>query len=649
MTITLLLICFILIFFNFGIIEGSKLKEVLLKSILVFSTILVLITEITSIFNVLNFKFIVVGWIVVCIINIFYLYPKKEKLINFISAQKRLFTSSFYKLNKYERCLLFSIISILVIVFVQGIIYPPNNWDSMTYHLARITNWVSHQSVQHYPTHIFRQLYQPPFSEFVIMHFNILNNGDYFTNSVQLIFLIFSFFAVTSIIEKFGISGKIKLIAVALVVTIPEAILQASSSQNDIVVSFFTLTSIYFAIKSIDEIKFQNYLFLGLSIGLGLLTKGTAYIFLAPIVLIYAISVLIHLIKTKNKLYLVYSIITVLIIISINSGHFYRNYKLSNNILGIDKSESKMYSNENMTPTLLLSSIVKNAGLHIGPYPINKISNNFINRFHSLIGVNLNDNQQNFNNMKYTGSPAIPNHEDTAPNPIHFFLILTSVIIISLTIRINKKDFNRPLLYLTMAMMQAILFCLYLKWQPWHTRIHTPLFMLSLPLICYSISINNKYKKMIHLLIPVIIFYAFCMVLLNRSRPLITIYHSFSIGRITSRISIFDDRYKKYFSNRNNLYEEYYSTTEIASKSNFKNIGLIMGTDDWEYPIFCRFDSKEINPIHIMISNISKTIATKSKNIDCIISTTQNKKMIAFNGKQYFNINPNNNFIWLYK
>lgn len=141
---------------------------------------------------------------------------------------------------------------------------------------------------------------------------------------------------------------------------------------------------------------------------------------------------------------------------------------------------------------------------------------------------------------------------------------------------------------------------------------------------------------------PVIILYALLVIVSNSSRPFIS-------NRFTSNIFIKDNRYKKYFANRPELYEEYKATLENVNEMNYKNIGLILGVDEWEYPLFCQFYGRKINPIHINVSNITKDIPINFKNISCIISTTLNDTVIGFNGKRFYNLNLKNNNIWLYK
>src|ERR1051326_7803854 len=54
----------------------------------------------------------------------------------------------------------------------------PNTWDSMTYHLARVSHWQQDASLAPYPTHILRQLYLQPGAEFVLLHLQLLSGGD---------------------------------------------------------------------------------------------------------------------------------------------------------------------------------------------------------------------------------------------------------------------------------------------------------------------------------------------------------------------------------------------------------------------------------------------------------------------------------------
>lgn len=192
-----------------------------------------------------------------------------------------------------------------------------------------------------------------------------------------------------------------------------------------------------------------------------------------------------------------------------------------------------------------------------------------------------------------------------------------------------------------MLLLQILLFCMYLKWQPWHTRLHTPLFMLSIPLICSVLSFNPKHIIYFYKIVPFILLSAFIIVIINYSRPYLENKHSVAI-------SIKDDRYKKYFANRLNLYPEYKEVVKNMRDLNYCKIGLILNVDDWEYPLFSTFYDGEINPVHINVSNVSKKIGINSSNLDCIVSTTTNDSTIYYKGTRFLNLIPTNKFIWMY-
>ncbi|NDA64723.1 MAG: hypothetical protein EBX50_22250, partial [Chitinophagia bacterium] len=204
--------------------------------------------------------------------------------------------------------------------------------------------------------------------------------------------------------------------SLALIATIPEVILQASSTQNDVVVSFFLLCSFYFGRQCTKDKGVVHFVFFGLSIGLALLSKGTAYVYALPIVLFFGLSQISVSAQTKSLRPIMCSVLAGLICLMVNFGHFKRNFSLTHSILGVDKTESKMYSNEAMGLGEWSSNVLKNAALHIGPMPLNILANHLVVGLHKMLGSDVNNPKTNYLNMPFQAAPDIPNHEDTSSN-----------------------------------------------------------------------------------------------------------------------------------------------------------------------------------------------------------------------------------------
>jgi len=345
--------------------------------------------------------------------------------------------------------------------------------------------------------------------------------------------------------------------------------------------------------------------------------------------------VMIQLFKHKNYNSLWYSLVAVIIVVGLNAGHFSRNYQLTNNMLGVDKTESASYSNQKMNAGYLLSNVIKNAGLHTGVMffkPAAIFSNKAIYKVHQIMGVDINDPATNYRNLQYKSGSAITD-EDGSSNPFHLLFIVFSALLILWYFIKGRRNIAVTSLWL-IVIVQVLFFCLYLKWQPWHSRLHIPMFLMSVPLICYCLSLNVWYRRIIYGFTPIILAYALLVVLHNDRKP---------YGN-----KIFGDRYKNYFLGNPSLYPEYDSINRSLQKSIYKNIGLIMGVDDWEYPLFTRAFSTEINPIYIEVDNFSKNAPPVPDNVDCIVSTTVNKPFIDFKGSHYINRTPADKRIWLY-
>ncbi|CAM3838090.1 Glycosyltransferase RgtA/B/C/D-like domain-containing protein [Flavobacterium branchiophilum] len=623
----------LLLFSGFQFFKNEKCIDVIIKTSLLFFCILVIITELLSYLNLLNFTVILFFWLLFSGINVIYLIKTKSllKLPKFLNAQFKLFSN-------IEKRISFLILLFFSCLLFQGLIYPPNNWDSLTYHMSRIMFWISNESVSHFQTNILRHLYQPPFSEFFILHVCLLQGNDYLANSVQLFFLLLTAVSFYTLLDITNTTRLSKLIGIVFFISTPSILLEATTTKNDIVCGFFIITTALFSIRVYLRSNVENFIFLGLSIGLAIFTKGTAYLFIAPIIVILALFICHNIIKTKEIAIFKNIFFAFIVIFILNFNHFYRNYNIDRNILNIDKVESKMFSNDKMNIQIFTSNLLKNIGLHIIP-PFTSYYNDFIESYHQKYELDINSPDTNYYGAKYLSPKSNETHEDLVPNTLQlFFIVLISIYIL------YKNLYNYKIiqiLVLLIILFQLILFVGYLKWQPWHTRLHIPMFIFSAVLVSIYFDNIKKHKKFI---VAITLFCCVCCFgfyyLFNNTRPIITNL------KFTKNIKINDTRYKKYFSNQLFLYKEYNIISNYLDKGAISTIGF--GLNDWEYPLVYNYfwTNYKINCIFV---NNSTTIIQEPLSDNEVLITSNKQDFIMYNGKKYNNIFPNHTHLWLYQ
>ncbi|WP_159801368.1 glycosyltransferase family 39 protein [Flavobacterium sp. MK4S-17] len=618
-------------------LPNYSFKQNILIATLLFSAVIVSLVEVLSLFNSLNLYSVATFWAVFLLLTSIYLFKTFSNIKSVIAKKVSTIKGIYNSLNLINKILLWVIIAMMSLLLFQGIIYPPNNWDSLSYHMSRIMFWLGNESVNHFPTFILRHLYQPPLAEYYILNINLLNGNDYFANSVQWLFLLLTILASWSVLEYFKVSWNYKILNAFLIVTIPSVLLQASTTKNDIVCSFFIITSIYFCLKAYYIPAFRNFIFLGMSAGFAFFTKGTGYMFMAPVLIIFSTAIVIQVFSTHNFKSIYKGLAAIIIIILINAGLYIRNYNINHNILTIDEIEGKMYSNDKMNAKLLLSNIIKNSGLHLG-YPIGEKSDEFIRDLHKKLNIDINDGATNYNNANYQLPVNITTHEDLVPNLIHYILTLLSCIAL-LCFMLRYKKNKLALLFGLTILLQIIFFCGYLKWQPWHTRLHIPIFILSTILITVVSMRIKWYRYIVFATLPLLAYGFYFNCFYNNIRPIIKSPYTLNLKPGTNR-------YKKYFANQLHLYDDYVKIADMIYNDMPEKMGITLG--DWEYPLFTNFYYNHVKLVTLQVDNVTKKIPQDISNIDCIV-TGYNKSSININDTVYINQTPENNHIWYYK
>lgn len=483
----------------------------------------------------------------------------------------------------------------LITTFSAAILYPPNTWDSMTYHMPKVLHWISNNNVSFYPTAITRQNYQMPLAEFAIMHLQILTDGDVYANLVQWISFLVLICLGPLIAAEFGLSTRQQLLSAFLIATLPMAILQASSTQNDLVVAGFLMAFALFMLRLRSNLSAENLLLSASSLGLALLTKGTAYFYGAPIGLFLAFAVLLagkqsisRYIKTIAALLLV-----VILGLLLNAGHFWRNYTQYGHPLS---TEGEILRSKELSLAALGSTVLRNGALHLAT-PSPEINGYQYRALELLLGAQLNNPKTTWKGTVF--EMAYNRSEDTAGNLLHMLIALAGLVLLPVIPAL--RHYRKTIWYALGLLLGGLLFCLILKWQPWSSRLHTPLFAMAAPLLALVITAaaGSLTKPLGYCIVLCLFIYSLPFALANSSRPLASLEW------------LHYNRMHLYFKNRPNLLHDYKAAINVLEKGGGGEVGLYLGGDDWEYPLWVLAgqSKKQKNPIafrHVGVDALSK-------------------------------------------
>jgi Dolichyl-phosphate-mannose-protein mannosyltransferase len=178
----------------------------------------------------------------------------------------------------------------LALQLLMGIAVAPNNWDSMTYHLARVAYWLQFDSVLHFDNGTLRQLANPPNGEYLQGWTMLLSGSDRLVATVQWLALTGLAAGVAGMARNLRFGHPAALFAAALFVVLPQPILQASSTQNDLIVAFFVIAALHFGFRGVRDRSGVDLALFGVALGLAVGAKGTALLTVPLLGLVLALA-----------------------------------------------------------------------------------------------------------------------------------------------------------------------------------------------------------------------------------------------------------------------------------------------------------------------------------------------------------------------
>ena len=463
------------------------------------------------------------------------------------------------------------------ITLLIAVVAAPNTWDSMTYHLARVAEWYDHGHVRHYATSIDRQLWQPPFAEYlVLVGYGALGGRDYLANLPQWLGGLGAVLVSMEIARQLGARIQSRLWVGLCVATAPILILQGTSTHTDLLGGFWIGVAAWLALAECTSPTrtATSALAFAAALALAIGTKGTSLPLGVPWLLLYVVASL----RTSPRVLVTRLFAVAVVMLVILGPHLLRNIELFGTPLG-PESVQRMLRPASLDPGALFSNALAHGSLQFGtPWPeVNRALLRGVLTIHSTLGVDLSRLYPYFG-----GFNIVPwtTREDIAGNPVHVLLAVAGGTLILRHWR-GIQRVERAAAIAFLAGVAA--FAVSVRWGPYIARLHTPMIILMIP--CLALAFERRWPRVARISLAVAFALALPALVLNQSRPLLSdgLPQSISIG---ARSVLTTSRHEQYFATRPELLRPYETALRTTRDRACGRVALKAGYDSFEYPFW---------------------------------------------------------------
>jgi len=285
------------------------------------------------------------------------------------------------------------------------------------------------------------------------------------------------------------------------------------------------------------------------------------------------------------------------------------------------------------------------------------------NSVDAILGSQIDNPATTFQGSIFEISFSI--NEDGTGNTIHFLLLVLALLILPWLKTDDKPD---RYAFILVIFLSLILYSLAFKWQPWGGRLQTPIFLLGC--VATGLLIDKIFKKELFSvgMLIIFLFTSTPYLLLNSNRPLLPLWEDNSVfydtelerkiysslgnkldnfptleNKLTSMLSLFYEGRSVVLTERRELYflgnfEPYYWYNEachFVRNDPSRNIGLLMDSNDWEYPLWVLL-GQHASPgkwqiDHIDVQDISGTLSHQGTPLpELLLITRDDYQDLAF-------------------
>lgn len=592
-----------------------------------------LLINFLSFIEMYNKNCMVFAWIICFIISSFVLYRNHTKINRNIQFKKPTIANPTY----FFWTIIFIV---LAVCLIRALIWPPQNVDSLVYHLPRAFYFYKNKAVSNIPSSYIVTNYTAPANAILISHLlKLMDGNDILVNLIQFPSAICLCIATIQICKELNISDKLSVLGGMLTLSIPLVILEAVTTQNDLLAANYVVLSMLFVIRLYKDQTIEGkkdiflWLGLGICVGSAVYSKITAGLALLPVLILFGT----YCIYRKNITILNKLFFASVLGFFINFPYWYRNFVDWNGDFLALKASSYLSSGGELGITDFLGRVVLNIGYSCcGKVPgFNSKILSICRYIYFMIGA---DECKDFSKYRIYG---LANHDYTPYGGLLIFAFICAILMV-----VNKSFSQWSRIYAGISLVSILLSALFIPvsyFMPSATRYLLPaacLLYINILLWLYEYNRNRKKREICN-------FFIFICVIISFFNIVITnIYDNSQPVIIQNRLKYEDRRDIKYWGKSWNPTR--YEFTEILKDFKIYNIGIYEQSLSGIYPMLHEIASKEYNVKSIYgeyaMDYLDKTFIPEA--IIYISNEKEIKGYIEYNGNRYDLYSIGNELSW---
>ena len=382
---------------------------------------------------------------------------------------------------------------------LSALLYPIVHYDGLTYHMPRVFFWFQNQSVAPHPTPFGPQLFSGTFATYFVLHLKILSGGiDRLANTVQWISYGFAIVAASLISLRLGANRRGQQVVAIATAATPMALLQASTTQNDLTTAVWCLTAVHCALGYIDSPPSRGratiawIAWTGAALALAVQSKASAYLVCVPFFVWLTIAAVR---RDGLKRASVIGISVLLTALALTSPWYARNAMLlDGDIIGSSAPGMTHILIKDRDVSNVATTALKNSSMMLGtPFEsVNELVASVVRTTVGLYGGDLeNPRTKEAPSGPYRLDPRIATH-DVGPSPMIVLLIATSVAILLASWRRLRRE---RLWYLACALTAIFLVAGLISWNLFINRVLLGPLLLLVPIVGVAVTEAQRHSR----------------------------------------------------------------------------------------------------------------------------------------------------------